>query len=225
MRVPPDQDQFDSEALRPPNFAFEPDPRSALIFHELARQHAYVAEFPLNDTVPKAIRTHYDTARNLYVYAWFVFRFFPVAENYAFVTLEFALRERLGLSINGLELDPDAWKPSLAKLLKRAIADGLLKNEKFAARGRWAIERALNRYRAELSEATIRSLGQAIPYDESSVVPTSEDLNHDWLSGFIAAIPRLRNNYSHGSSTLRHPVLWTFDVVSEIINQLFYDSA
>lgn len=72
----------------------------------LAERHADVAQFDLLPTVPEDIRIHFDTAKNLYLYAWFVYRFYPVAEQQALITLEFALRERLALSY------PDKYGPT-----------------------------------------------------------------------------------------------------------------
>lgn len=58
----------------------------------------------------------------------------------------------------------------------------------------------------------------------SHVVPTVADLQHDWLGGFVKAIPPIRNDYAHGSSTLHHSVLHTFDLVCQLINQLYSET-
>ncbi|GBL44987.1 hypothetical protein SFMTTN_0788 [Sulfuriferula multivorans] len=57
--------------------------------------------------------------------------------------------------------------------------------------------------------------------DESNVQASEEDLNHDWLDAFLKILPGIRNDYAHGSPTLYHTVLWVFEVVMEIINQLY----
>jgi hypothetical protein len=68
------------------------------------------------------------------LYAWFVYRFHPIAEQQALATLEFALRERLILL--GAIGRNDEWVPGLRKLLKDATARGLIGNERFPNRER-----------------------------------------------------------------------------------------
>jgi hypothetical protein len=58
-------------------------------------------------------------------------------------------------------------------------------------------------------------------FDDANVRPTEDELNHDWLDDFLNAIPYLRNEYAHGSGMLHYSVLHTFEVVTELINQLF----
>ncbi len=58
-------------------------------------QYELVAEYTLSDAVSVDVRIVFDTARNLYLYAWFVYRFYNVAEQQVFACLEMALREHL----------------------------------------------------------------------------------------------------------------------------------
>lgn len=53
------------------------------------------------------------------LYAWHVWRFYPVAERHAFSTLEFALRLKLGR-------DKDDRPPGLTKLMDEAIERNIL---------------------------------------------------------------------------------------------------
>lgn len=57
--------------------------------------------------------------------------------------------------------------------------------------------------------------------DYSNVKPTAEDFDEDWIGTFIDTLPALRNTYAHGSDLLHNTVLHTFEIVSELINQLF----
>jgi len=57
--------------------------------------------------------------------------------------------------------------------------------------------------------------------DDSGVIASEDDLNYDWLKAFLDAIPYIRNQHAHGSGMLYHVVLHTFDVVTQIINQLY----
>jgi hypothetical protein len=47
----------------------------------LAERYADVSQFELIQSVPLNVRVHFETAKNLYLYAWFVYRFYPVAEQ------------------------------------------------------------------------------------------------------------------------------------------------
>ncbi|KVL10867.1 hypothetical protein WL14_29295 [Burkholderia cepacia] len=68
-----------------------------------------------------------------------------------------------------------------------------------------------------------RSGATTCEVDHSNVEPSPEDFD-DWIDLFINTLPNIRNMYAHGSSALHNTVLHTFDIVSELINQLF-DSA
>ncbi|HEY5582342.1 MAG TPA: hypothetical protein VIK56_14510 [Rhodoferax sp.] len=94
-----------ADKLRDATTALEPDARArttgairadgTVSMVTLEEWHAAVSGFALTLAVPLDIRVHFETAKNLYLYAWFVYRFYPVAEQQALATLEFALRERL----------------------------------------------------------------------------------------------------------------------------------
>jgi hypothetical protein len=89
----------EDESLRTPGSALAPDSRSTMFSiigsrpMTLEDRHSWVAAYRLDRNIPEAIRIHFETAKNLYLYAWFVYRFHNVAEQQALTTLEFALRE------------------------------------------------------------------------------------------------------------------------------------
>ena len=70
--------------------------------------------------VPDDICEHFDTARNLLVYSWFVYRFNQIAELHAFASLEFALKNKCGDSPKGLK-----------KLLETAVERGWILDSGF----------------------------------------------------------------------------------------------
>lgn len=224
-----------SDVLRDPQNVLDPDPRTRHIVVlnadasapcpvELADQHAAVAQFKLNPSVPEKVAIHFETAKNLYLYAWFVFRFYPVAEQQALASLEFALNKRLADFIEAhKEKYPKAGPPGLSKLLSHARNDGLIRNEALSGRERWALGMARRRYSDEQMRKMQENGLDELVFDDSHVVPTEADLQYDWLDNFVRTIPRIRNDYAHGSSTLHHTVLHTFDVVSQLINQLYPD--
>lgn len=221
------------DTLRPLDKLCEPDKRTRFLVRiesptgksrpiTAADQHGAVILYRLNSTVPEEVVVHFETAKNLYLYAWFVFRFYPVAEQQALASLEFALRERLTEFVREHEeKHPKAPVPSLRKLLRVAIDTGVLRNDAFPKRDQWALQRAKHRFLSQRMREMIAAGLDEMTVDDSKVQPDEEDLGHDWLGAFSDAIPDIRNNYAHGSSTLHHTVLHTFDLVSQMINQLF----
>jgi hypothetical protein len=87
-------------------------------FRPLSLEDVYdIAErINLHDGVPDRIRTHFQTARNLYVYSWFYYPFNVTAQLHAFLSAEFALKVKSGAQTGGFR-----------RLLKRALP--YLRNE------------------------------------------------------------------------------------------------
>jgi hypothetical protein len=222
-----------SDRLRSVDCVYEPDPRTKYFVRVDVRtgevypriiedQHSSIACFGLNDNVPDSVLTHFETARNLYLYAWFVYRFYPVAEQQALASLEFSLRVRFP---DFVEEEKNKHRrgvePGLYKLMDYAIKHGFVKNESFSTRERWGRNSAEARYRFQKMEEMRVTGIDGIEIDESEAVVTQEDLDCDWLTIFLDTIPSIRNDYAHGSPTLRSNVRHTFEIVSEIINQLY----
>lgn len=225
-----DQEIDVSDCLRAPDSVCDPDPRSRSLVRldkrtgdvysrVLADQHRAIDFFRLNETVPSRVAIHFETAKNLYLYAWFVFRFYPVSEQQALASLEFALRERFPGFVK--EQHSRKRRLGLKKLLNHAIENEYVKNEMISIRERWAWQRAETRHSyGKIQEMMVAGL-ESMERNESEVTVTQEDLNCDWLGIFKENIPKIRNQYAHGSGELKHTVLHTFELVSEIINQLY----
>ena len=226
------------DQLRSPEQVCEPDPRIHLFvvledpgtgrFRRRVTKDQYeaIACFKLNEGVPDAVAIHFETAKNLYLYAWFVYRFYPVAEQHVLASLEFSLRERFQEFVAGeKKKHPKAIEPGLKKLLGYAIKEGFVRNENISAREHRAKTRAKARYSFQKSQEA-RSAGvDSWIEDDSEIVVTQEDMNYDWLGDFYEIIPRIRNSYAHGSWHLYPaPVRHTFEMVAEIINQLYPSS-
>ena len=187
----------------------------------LEERHAGVSGFELTLAVPLDIRVHFETAKNLYLYAWFVYRFYPVAEQQALGTLEFALRKRLG------PLFPDQFGPSakrqhgLHMLFAKACKEKLLTNDGLRANDRFARDRADQRASmARIQIMQANGLSEML-FDDSPVVPLPEDYAHDSLEIFAKTLPFFRNTYAHGSAMLHPTVLGTFEIVTDLVNQLY----
>ncbi|MFM0159704.1 hypothetical protein [Paraburkholderia sediminicola] len=180
-----------------------------------------VVRFILGSGVPESVRVHFETAKNLYAYAWFVFRFHAVAEQQALASLEFALRERLTAEVVRNPLKGRRRPRGLSAWLEEARIRGVITNERLSWREAWALERAKSRVEFDQFEQ-MRRLGlTSMQFDYSDVQPSPDDLQHDWLGVFIDSLPKIRNTYAHGSTLLHPTVLQTFEIVSELINQLF----
>jgi hypothetical protein len=227
----------ESDSLRTVGRATQPDSRTLAFVRvniqtgetrptSLEDQYNAVADFRLNECVPEDVAIHFETAKNLYFYSWFVYRFYPVAEQQTLATLEFALRMRQPQFVEDYKKKHRfGHEPGLGTLLRKAIDDGLIRNEAFPQHEEWALRRARGRFKYEQIEKMHREGLEEMIMDDSGVVATEEDLNYDWLGTFADAIPDIRNIYAHGSSMLVPTVLHSFDVVTAIINQLFPESS
>ena len=228
------EQKFDPERLRPAEYVCEPDPRSTMFVRidringtsraiELADHHEQISAYALHAGVPQEIVLQFETARNVYLYAWFVYRFYPVAEHQSLACLELALRERLKEEIRTGKIK--GKRPTLYPLLKYAVDHGLVKNEGFSA---WQNRGETNsRHRVEMEkvrEASEKNLTE-ITWDESDIQITAEDLDWDYVKMLPDLLRRLRNEYAHGSTDLHNWALRSFQIVSEIINQLYQPPA
>ncbi len=154
--------------------------------------------------VPESVKVHFETAKNLYAYAWFVYRFYAVAEQQALTSLEFALRERLDGQV-AQSLSKRRRRPGgLSNWLNEALALGVISNARLSKRTEWALDRAKSRAELLVLDEMQRSGKSTAQVDYSSARPSQEDLDHDWIGVFIDNLPRIRNTYAHGSSLL-HP--------------------
>lgn len=221
-----------SESLRAIDMLCEPDPRNLgfVRFDSVTGnvrpitavdQLDDIAQFCLCAEVPESVRVHFETAKNLYAYAWFVYRFHAVAEQQALTSLEFALRERLEGEVTQFPSKGKRRPNGLSGWLNEALVHGLISNTRLSKRIEWALQRARSRAELQMVEEMQRSGTLTAQVDYSSVKPSPEDLDHDWIGVFIDSLPKIRNAYAHGSSLLHPTVLRSFEIVSDLINQLF----
>jgi len=219
------------DGLRDERTALEPDTRAlttvairadgSASMVTLSEQHADISGFELTLAVPLDIRVHFETAKNLYLYAWFVYRFYPVAEQQALATLEFGLRARLAMLNLELYGPNSKWIPSLSKMLETARKEGLISNPGMRATERWAMQRARDRVSDDATRSLIESGAEFIEFDPDSAVPELQDYSDDALSIFMETLPAIRNTYAHGSAMLHPTVLGTFEIVTDLVNQLY----
>lgn len=181
--------------LKAPKNICSPDPRNESsrfseengLGRSIESHHAAVYLLILNDAVPENVRIQFETTKNLYLYAWFVYRFYPVAELHAYTCLELALRDRFGADLG-------KNRPGLRRLLEHAVNKGVLKNENFEVWRRTTAFRAKTRAMHEQLEM-MEQLGlNAVEFDETSVVITDKDRNHDYVGNVLEDMP---NTNSH----------------------------
>lgn len=168
--------------------------------------YSVIKDINLAASVPKDIRSQFETSRNLLLYAWFVLRFIPVAELQAYASLELALKTRIGQVGEGVS--------KKHRGLKRMLV--------FAIEQRWICDTGIRQYqRIEERRNEYRASMKRIFGDEHA----SDDLLkvQSYVSVLAETIPWLRNEYAHGSSSLplMNSAYLTLEICCDIINQLF----
>ena len=213
------------EYLRTPETVYKPDTRSpkALFLGEqpltVEYQYSAVADICLHIGVPEDIRVQFEMTKNLYLYAWFVYRFYPVAEHHTYACLELALRERFEPEMLAAGEKKREFGPGLKRLLSYAAKKGYLKNENFSVWRHQTEIRAQMRTEDEIWKEAQRNGLSEITFDEAQYEIKDVDRDHEYLEIIIKSLPWLRNHYAHGSKSLHSQVLDTIRLVSEIINQ------
>jgi len=124
----------------------------------LARHHDAISRLKLSTQVPETVAVQFETARNLCLYAWLVYRFYPVAEMQALAALEFGLRERFPAPLPASHWSNRKRDPTLHALLRYAADQGLIKNEGFSRWHAAARRKAHDRQEFEAFEAAIAAL-------------------------------------------------------------------
>ena len=84
--------------------------------------HSVASSIKLHNGVPEAVREHFATALNLIIYSWFFYPFNVTAQLLAYVSVEFALRQRYA----------DKPKAKFRTLVARAVREGLVTDEGFS---------------------------------------------------------------------------------------------
>ncbi|WP_284450279.1 hypothetical protein [Spongiibacter tropicus] len=203
--------------------------------------YAEIELYPLHEQVPDRIATQYDVSRNLYLYAWFEYRFFNIAEAQVLTVLELAMKERIGEENikRYIKQRNDEHKAKTGKkgglrngmktLMEYCRDHQLIRNEGFSAWRRHATQMAYNKAEAEQlkwAEEEMERTGKTeIELPEIVIDKLPPDPNYDHVQRLVDNVNQMRNHYSHGSTMLHNQVLGRFEMVSEFINQLFEDHA
>jgi hypothetical protein len=207
----------DCDALRKPENAGKPDERSAsfvVVNHDtgesrprgLADEHAELVRLILDDGVPREVRVHFETAKNLLLYSWFCYRFAQVAELHALATVEMALRSTPGM--------PDERKRrGLGPMLQHALDKGWIQSGAFRN-----VKRLKTTQPPPLRQVWVDHEGVHVG---DLIVPDLPDFG-GYAAMLPRELPRHRNILAHGSEMLNP---WSANLILElccdIINQLF----
>ncbi|MBX9899366.1 MAG: hypothetical protein K2Y28_01160 [Burkholderiaceae bacterium] len=189
----------------------------------LEDHHADIARFLLSPDVPKDVVIQYETAKNIYLYAWYVYRFYSVAEHQALACLEMGLRKRFPGALPpgyGNKNKPNV-RPTLAPLMRYAIDQGLIRNEGFSRWHQLVRQRTRNRLMYEQIEDMTMTNSMVREINVDDVVANAQDLDCDFVSALDEILPGIRNSYAHGSTRLTSQVLGTFELVNEILAQVY----
>lgn len=173
---------------------------------ELSDYHAAIDEVHLHKSVPDDVWVHFETARNLVLYSWFVYRFQSVGEMQALASLEFALRERYRLEAGGR-------KPKgLKHLLLHAI------------KSRWVRAEGVSAYEEILGKQREYLQSTALPFiDRQGRMPQPDP--EQYIRQVAEILPRLRNTWAHGSGMLLGHSVRILRLCADLINQLYPETS
>ncbi len=187
---------------------------------ELKDHYESVSRFTICTSAPENVLSRFNTAKNVLLYTWFVYDFYPVAELQALSALELALRERIGE--RGLkEIRKTKKSIGMQTYIAHATENGWIKNEDFSAYHRAPMEQArMNYFIQKTEEMRAKGLDSIeLNYDEIQI---SKENTTDYLGILVDTVHHIRNIHAHGEPMLYPPSVWTtFELCSEFINALF----
>ena len=191
-----------------------PDLRQVFFSVSIEDRHALLAEITLKKSVPHEVRQLFETAKNISLYSWFVYRFHQASEMIAYSVLEMSLRLRYKSE------NPDSKKSiMLYGLIEHAINEQWVSIENFPQilmKARQAAE-----FQKTMESADkLKQDDDVVPIDE----PSEEDVKYHLQNmdlNFLFSIPKLRNDLAHGSNTLTPSSISTLQKISDIVNQIY----
>lgn len=214
------------DELRSPEQAFQPDPRSPMFNrHDISDQYDKIAPYRLEEYVPEDVATQYEVARNIYLYAYNVYRFYMVAQHQALVALEYAIKECIGrdeIQRYGGEINKGR---GLAASLRYVFDKEMVSNADFPV---WRNRRRMDaehKYGYQKFEEMEKKGLESIKLDFDEIDYEAHELEYDYLDVLSETMPYFRNLHAHGSSHLHNQVLITFENVSVIINKIYHPIA
>lgn len=205
------------DPLKPLDLIYEPDEREAHMVGSLADRHEAIAAIELIESVPIAVRQLFETAKNLSLYSWFVYRFHQVSELVSFSAMEMALRLKYQA-----ENPESTRRTSLHFLLQHAKKESWISNEGFPYLYERATFVAGQRKIDECLMNENLSENEEVFIDEPTEQEIQDVLNRiDLVSGITENAHKIRNDLAHGSTTLHPGSISTLRTTAGVINQLY----
>ncbi|MCL1142689.1 hypothetical protein [Shewanella gaetbuli] len=214
--------ELPTEELRTPLNMAVGDSRNYL-FNITSPEQLYddIARFTLNKNVPEHIVIQYDTARNLYLYSFHVYRFYNVAQQHLFSALELAIKDGIG------EDKLKKFAKSRGARLGLSICMQYLRDKKIISNSDFPRWHNRNRAEAEaayshkvIEQMVEKGLDEYI-WNESEIEQSTIESQWDLVDVMCRTMPKIRNEFAHGSTTLFKDVLVYFDDISIIINKVY----
>ena len=196
------------QRLKHPDQLMEPDPRNTRSGQSLdgwprplsvQLLHGAISQLELSPDVPEDICGRFETVRNLFLYAWYVYDFTMPAILYGQTIVESAIREKC--KRENIKISD---RIGLSGLLKIAIHHGWLKNSTFS--------------RTQEMFVPSLDLERGMTY-----TPKYKPEDQDYCEVIAETIPSNRNHLAHGHTALESPgmAFGTLELCAEIINALF----
>lgn len=212
------------DPLKPLDQIYEPDERQLSFAASLEERHAALDEIVLNEAVPLDVRQLFETAKNLTLYSWFVYRFHQVSELVSFSALEMALRERY-IAENPIDKKSKNTRPlSLHNLLQHAIKESWITNEGFSDNYQVARHNAEFDKMIEKSKTHGFDKEASMQVSEPSEVEIAKALSKmNRVKTIGENAHKIRNNLAHGSKMLHPNSISTLRINADVINQIYPD--
>ncbi|MGH7484389.1 MAG: hypothetical protein ACREMY_02145 [bacterium] len=183
----------------------------------LEKRHEALASITLNRAIPLPVARIIETAKNLSLYAHFVFRFHPVAQLLGYIALEVALKEKWQAS-NGKPVDKD--HQTLKPLLDHALEKHWITTETF----KWARETAAHSAKIKKLNTLYEQLpagGFPPPVASEEDIQKELDSYAHWATGWAEAASDARNRSAHGDLHSLDQSEGPLRLIVEAINGMF----
>lgn len=203
------------DTLKDLNELTKSDPRNRAFLKTIEERHAYLSSITLKETVPIEVRQLFETAKNLSLYSWFVYRFHQTSEMIALSSTELALKIRFKLEHpNGCN------RITFNDLIIHAKNNNWVAKDKFSKLYRRAVTIAEQNKDSE----AVFFLHETNTDECVLEDPTKDEINsalEELDLNFLLSVPKMRNDLAHGSKTLSPSSASTLQLLSEIINQVY----
>lgn len=224
-------DEFPAEAFRTPSNILLPDVRNIEFGDTGIEQfHQAIAKYELGSHVPEELVIQFDTARNLFLHAFYVYRFFPVAQHQLFVTLEQAIRECVGIvELENYRKNKNKQLPKGTGRFSRGLKlnltyiseHNLIRNEDFKVWRDGRARKAEREYRFYVSKKMNEENISSYEWDEAEIDYAGVQYDYNYLDVLCETLPGSRNIMAHGSNCLHGGAVGDYEIVSVIINKIF----